>query len=113
MIARSLGMDAIQQGLVATAAMELATNVVKYASRGVMDIMVVKSPRPGITILVEDQGPGITDIEEAMKCNSSTGNTLGLGLPGSRRMMDEFNIESQAGVGTRVKVTKWLDSNPT
>jgi serine/threonine-protein kinase RsbT len=67
----------------------------------------VQIRRPGIEVIVEDRGPGIADIELAMKENVSTGGTLGLGLPGTRRLVDEFDIESQPGQGTRVRIIKW------
>lgn len=67
----------------------------------------VQIRRPGIEVIVEDRGPGIPDIELAMKENVSTGGTLGLGLPGTRRLVDEFDIESQPGQGTRVRIIKW------
>jgi len=94
--------------LIATTISELARNIISYAGRGEIVMSVVRdSDRTGIIIVASDNGPGIADISLAMRDGFSTSGSLGIGLPGARRLMDEFNIESQLGHGTIVKVTKW------
>ncbi len=94
--------------MIATAVSELARNILKYAHRGEIRLQQFQDAgRHGIRILAVDQGPGIIDIESALRDHSSSGGTLGLGLPGVRRMMDEFSIESTPGEGTTVEVVKW------
>ncbi|WP_261397155.1 MULTISPECIES: anti-sigma regulatory factor [Leisingera] len=96
------------QALVATAVSELARNIVKYAQDGDIEICAVTSgPRVGIRVTARDQGPGLEDIDLAMQDGFSTGNSLGLGLPGTRRIVDEFDISSAPGKGLTVTVTKW------
>jgi len=94
--------------LIATTISELARNIISYAGKGEIVMSVVRdSDRTGIIIVASDNGPGIADISLAMRDGFSTSGSLGIGLPGARRLMDEFNIESQLGHGTIVKVTKW------
>jgi serine/threonine-protein kinase RsbT len=90
-LARSLGMDEIEIGQIATSTSELARNILKYARLGTITLQLLDG---GIEIVAEDRGPGIRCIEDAMKDHYSEGGTLGLGLPGVRRMMDRFEIES-------------------
>ncbi len=107
-MAKRIDMSGAATAALATAVSELVTNVTKYADRGLISMRpAVQIRRPGIEVIVEDRGPGIADIEQAMKENVSTGGTLGLGLPGTRRLVDEFDIESQPGQGTRVRIVKW------
>ena len=88
---------------------ELARNVFLYAGSGVVRCRVVnQSDQVGLELIVEDQGPGIADIDQAMQPGYTTGNGLGLGLPGAKRLMDEKEIESEVGKGTRITVKKWL-----
>ena len=95
--------------MIATAASELARNIIKYAGEGEIIIRVVdEGPHRGLEIEARDRGPGIGDIESAMQDHVSEGGTLGLGLPGVRRMMDSFQIRSKPGEGTIVVVAKWL-----
>jgi serine/threonine-protein kinase RsbT len=102
-----LGFGVAEQSRVATATSELARNIFKYAGMGHVTIAPVeRDGRMGIEILAEDQGPGIEDIEQAMEDRYSSGGTLGLGLPGVRRLMDVFRIESAPGRGTRVMALK-------
>ncbi len=103
-----LGFSTSDQALVATAISELARNIVEYAGYGeiILDL-VERGGRRGIVVIARDQGPGIPDIEKAMQDGYSTRNSLGLGLPGSRRLMDDFEIVSQVGNGTTVTVKKW------
>jgi len=94
--------------LIATTISELARNIITYAGKGEIVMSVVRdSDRMGIIIVASDNGPGIPDIPLALRDGFSTSGSLGIGLPGTRRLMDEFNIESQPGSGTIVKVTKW------
>ena len=105
----AVGIDRGRGQMVATAVSELARNIIKYATRG--DVILrpcVGQSGDGVEIVVEDDGPGIDDLEQAMQDHFSTSGTLGLGLPGVKRMMDEFAIESQRGRGTRVTIRKWL-----
>ena len=107
-LAEQLGFTASEATLVATAISELARNIVLYAGVGEIVIGRVEAgERAGIAIVAQDQGPGITDIKLAVNQGYSTSGGLGLGLPGVRRIMDEFEIESEPGHGTRVKVVKW------
>ena len=95
--------------LIATAVSELARNVEKYAGRGQMIFTEVqKGYSRGVEIVARDEGPGIPDPEQAMQDHFSTGNTLGLGLSGVKRMMDEFELETEVGKGTVVTIRKWL-----
>lgn len=108
MMAEQLGFSASESTLVATAISELARNIVDYAKRGEIDIRLVNDGRMrGISVVARDQGPGIPDINLAMQAGYSTSSGLGLGLPGVRRIMDEFQIDSELGRGTTVTVVKW------
>lgn len=94
--------------LIATAISEVARNIVSYAGSGeVVMRLVRRGQRRGITIVARDKGPGIADIEQAMKDGFSTSRGLGLGLPGSKRLMDEFELVSEVGKGTEITMTKW------
>ena len=94
---------------ITTAASELAHNVFLYAASGAVHYRVLnRSGQVGIELIVEDHGPGIADIERAMQPGYTTGNGLGLGLPGSKRLMDEMEIESEVGKGTKITLKKWL-----
>jgi serine/threonine-protein kinase RsbT len=109
-MAAALGFRLIDQTRLATVASELARNVVKYAKRGRMIAQPFESAagRAGLRLIFEDTGPGIPDIDAAMRDGFSTGRGLGKGLPGSKRLVDEFKIESEVGRGTRVTVVRWL-----
>lgn len=94
--------------LIATAISELARNIVSYARRGEIRIRSARNgERPGIVIVALDDGPGIRDIRQAMRDGFSTSGGMGLGLPGVRRLMDDFDIVSEQGKGTTVTVKKW------
>ena len=94
--------------LIATAISEVARNIVSYAGSGEIVMRVVEQgQRRGITVVARDKGPGIADIERAMKDGFSTSRGLGLGLPGSKRLMDEFELVSEVGKGTEITMTKW------
>ena len=107
-IADRLGFSSTDLALIATAISEIARNILHYAKRGEMTLEAVEEPgRRGIVVVARDRGPGIADIEQAMQDGYSTGKGLGLGLPGARRLMDEFTIESRPGVGTTIVMKKW------
>jgi serine/threonine-protein kinase RsbT len=108
MLAESIGFSLTKQYMIATAVSELARNIVNYASKGRITLRVVRrGSQEGIEIVAEDNGPGIEDVSKAMQDHFSTSGSLGLGLPGARRLMDEFSIESEVGKGTRVTARKW------
>ena len=108
-IAVELGFSRGELALIATAISEITRNVIAYATRGEMTMRVVQDgARRGVEIVVQDEGPGIADLPQAMQDGYSTGGGLGLGLPGARRLMDEFAIESTVGRGTRVVMRKWM-----
>jgi serine/threonine-protein kinase RsbT len=95
--------------IIATAISEVARNIVEYAEEGEIVLMLVRvSDRQGVHIIATDSGPGIADIHSAMRDGYSSSASLGLGLPGSRRLMDEFDIASEVGKGTTVTMTKWV-----
>jgi serine/threonine-protein kinase RsbT len=103
-----IGMSLVNQTKIITAASELARNMLKYANGGKATIEVVSKGREnGIRLTFADQGPGIPDVALAMKDGFSTGKSLGLGLPGTKRLVSEFNLETEVGKGTTVTVTKW------
>ena len=115
-VARSMGRTlAIKLGfssgditLIATAISELARNILSYARQGEILLRAVDgSNRTGILIVASDEGPGISDIRQALRDGFSTSGSLGMGLPGVRRLMDEFEITSEPMHGTTVKVKKW------
>ena len=108
-LAVEAGFDETNQVLIATAASELATNIVKYAKKGEVILKIIQRDRQlGIEMIARDDGPGIRDIEQVMQDNFSTSKgSLGLGLPSVQRIMDEFKIESQPGHGTIVSTLKW------
>lgn len=93
---------------VVTAASEIARNTLVYGGGGTADVeAVVEDGRPGVRMIFEDQGPGIPDLELALKEGFTTGRGMGLGLSGSRKLVDEFAIDSEVAGGTRVVLTKW------
>lgn len=94
--------------MLATAVSEVARNIVRFAESGEVSIELLERPRPGIRVVARDAGPGIRDVDKALEDGFSTYNGLGLGLPGSRRLMDEFTIVSDVGHGTTVTMTKWI-----
>jgi serine/threonine-protein kinase RsbT len=106
--AMKIGMGAVNQTKIITAASELARNMLKYANGGKVSIEVINSGRlTGLRLTFRDQGPGIADLKQAMKDGYSSGKSLGLGLPGSKRLVNEFDIQSEVGKGTVVTITKW------
>jgi serine/threonine-protein kinase RsbT len=114
--ARQAGRDlAIRAGfgnaestVIATAISEIARNIVRFARRGEIVVTIINGDeRPGIRVVARDVGAGISDLDQAMEVGYSTYGGRGLGLPGTRRMMDDFEIHSQPGRGTTVTMTKW------
>lgn len=107
-IAGRLSYSAADLAMVATAISELARNILEYAGKGEIELTVVRTrASAGILVIARDDGPGIADIGLAMQDGFTTSNGLGLGLPGSRRLVDVFDIESSPGLGTTVRLTKW------
>jgi len=107
-IALALGFSSGDATLVATAISELARNIVSYARCGEIVIQVIHgSPRLGIQVTAHDEGPGIHDVQQALRDGFSTSGSLGLGLPGVKRLMDEFQVDSEEDRGTTVIIKKW------
>jgi serine/threonine-protein kinase RsbT len=107
-LAVQVGFSGSDLTLIATAISEVARNIVVYASRGEIVLSAVQNgSRRGVLVVARDQGPGIPDIERAMRDGYSTGKSLGLGLPGAKRLMDEFEITSEIGKGTTITMRKW------
>ena len=107
-VAQIAGLSKVAVQQVATVTSELARNILKYAGHGRVELEVLeRTGRSGVRVVATDRGPGIEDVEQALADHYSTGGTLGLGLSGARRMMDELTITSDPGKGTRVEATKW------
>ena len=107
-LAARLGFPSGDLALIATTISELARNILSYAGTGEIAVQPIgDSHKPGILIIARDKGPGISDVRKALQDGYSTSGGLGLGLPGVRRLMDEFDIVSEAGLGTTVTVKKW------
>ncbi|MDP3671914.1 MAG: anti-sigma regulatory factor [Telluria sp.] len=107
-LASSLRFSSSELTLIATAISEVARNILSYAGTGeILLRLVQKGSRRGIVVVARDHGPGIADISLAMQDGYSTAGSLGLGLPGAKRLMDEFNIVSEVGEGTAVTMSKW------
>ncbi|MFP9119055.1 anti-sigma regulatory factor [Flavobacterium sp. RNTU_13] len=103
-----IGMGILNQTKLITAASELVRNLLKYGGGGIVIIEAVNNGREnGIRLVFSDKGPGIPDLSLAMKDGYSTGKSLGLGLPGTKRLVNEFDIQSTVGVGTTVTIIKW------
>lgn len=109
LLAWTAGFKETGQYMIATAISELARNIFIYALRGEIIIKIIeKNSKKGLEIIAQDEGSGIKDIGQAMKDNFSSSKGLGLGLPGVKRLMDEFVIENKAGVGTKIMARKWV-----
>ena len=107
-VAKDAGFSRIAVQQLATVTSELGRNILKYAGRGQIKLeRLEKNGRKGFRIIALDKGPGIEDVEQAMVEHYSSGGTLGLGLSGAKRMVDEFTVASQPGEGTRVEALKW------
>lgn len=108
-LAVKLGFTESEPMFVATAISEIARNIVVHAAKGELFLSVLRAGgKTGILIVARDEGPGIADLALAMKDGYSTVNSLGLGLPGARRLMDEFEVLSELGKGTTITMKKWL-----
>jgi serine/threonine-protein kinase RsbT len=107
-LAVGLDMPTTDQTLLATAISEIARNITAYAVRGEVLLDVVQDGgRRGVRVVARDDGPGIEDLEKALTDGYTTGGGLGLGLPGARRLVDDFDIQTALGEGTRVTLVKW------
>ena len=108
-LAAVCGFSTTDQTLIATAISEVARNIISYAQRGEIELCAVDGEgRRGIMIVARDQGPGIDNTQLAMRDGYSTTRSLGLGLPGAKRLTDEFVLDSAPGKGTTVTMKKWL-----
>lgn len=106
--AAEIGFGLVDLTKLVTAASELARNTLDYGKGGTVRFESLNDgPRRGLRLIFEDQGPGIADVELAMKDGYTTGGGLGLGLSGSRRLVNDFEISSKVGQGTRVAITRW------
>jgi serine/threonine-protein kinase RsbT len=108
-LAARLDLTTTDQTLLATAISEVARNITTYATRGEVILSIVRDDggREGIRVVARDEGPGIEDLERALQDGYTSGSGLGLGLPGARRLVDEFDIESAPSEGTTVTLVKW------
>ena len=108
-LAAELGFSITDLVMIATSISELARNIVLYAKRGevILGVTIDKLGKRGIVVVARDDGPGIRDVKQAMQSGYSTSGSLGLGLPGARRLMDDFRIVSEVGKGTIVTARKW------
>ena len=106
--AEELRFSLVDQTKLVTAASELARNTVLYGGGGTMRLEILnEGVRNGLRLVFEDKGPGIEDVDLALKDGYTTGSGLGLGLGGARRLVNEFEIQSKPGAGTRVAITRW------
>jgi serine/threonine-protein kinase RsbT len=109
-LAGRLGFSRTDATLIATAISEMGRNILHHAGTGEVEIRPAdEDQRVGIVVVARDQGPGIADVPRAMREGYATGNGLGLGLPGARRLMDDFTIETKLGHGTTVTMQKWRE----
>jgi serine/threonine-protein kinase RsbT len=103
-----LGFSSTDLTLLATAISEVARNITTYAGEGEVALRILNiGGRQGIEVVASDDGPGIADVELAMQDGYTTGNGLGLGLPGTRRLVDEFDLRTAPGTGTSIRLVKW------
>lgn len=105
--AAQIGLSLVDQTKVVTAASELARNTLIYGGGGSMQLERLNGPRLGVRLTFTDNGPGIADIQLALRDGFTTGSGLGLGLGGTKRLVNEFEIESKVGQGTKVIITRW------
>lgn len=108
-LARTLGFGTVDQTRIATGISELARNILQYAGRGYIRVQgLVEGSRHGLEIVAADRGPGIRNVDAVLDGETRSARGLGLGIPGTRRLMDEFQITTEQGEGTRVRCIKWL-----
>jgi serine/threonine-protein kinase RsbT len=105
--AAGMGFSLVDQTKVVTAASELARNTLIHGGGGEMELTTLNGPRSGLRLAFQDKGPGIPNIELALRDGFTTGSGLGLGLGGAKRLVNEFDITSRPGEGTRVTITRW------
>jgi serine/threonine-protein kinase RsbT len=111
-LAAQAGFSSGDQTVIAAAISEIARNILNYAKRGeVLLSVVTNGDRQGVIVVARDQGPGIPDVQRALEDGYSTSGGLGLGLPGARRLMDDFDVTSSMGKGTTVTMKKWRRVN--
>ncbi len=111
-LAAQAGFSSGDQTVIAAAISEIARNILNYAKRGeVLLSVVTNGDRQGVIVVARDQGPGIPDVQRALEDGYSTSGGLGLGLPGARRLMDDFDVTSSVGKGTTVTMKKWRRMN--
>ena len=111
-LAAQAGFSSGDQTVIAAAISEIARNILNYAKRGEILLSVVTNgDRQGVIVVARDQGPGIPDVQRALEDGYSTSGGLGLGLPGARRLMDDFDVTSGVGKGTTVTMKKWRRMN--
>ncbi|HXI64680.1 MAG TPA: anti-sigma regulatory factor [Gemmatimonadales bacterium] len=111
-LAAQAGFSSGDQTVIAAAISEIARNILNYAKRGeVLLSVVTNGDRQGVIVVARDQGPGIPDVQRALEDGYSTSGGLGLGLPGARRLMDDFDVTSSVGQGTTVTMKKWRRMN--
>jgi len=106
-VSAQLGLSLVDQTKIITAASELARNTIIYGGGGTMQVQTLNGPRVGLRLTFEDHGPGIPDVALALRDGFTTGSGLGLGLGGSKRLVNEFDIVSRLGEGTRITITRW------
>jgi serine/threonine-protein kinase RsbT len=107
-VSQQIGFSIVDQTKIVTAASELARNAVVYGGGGILEWETIdQNGRTGLRLTVSDQGPGIEDLTLAMKDGWTSGKGMGLGLPGTKRLVSDFSITSERGVGTKVIVTRW------
>ncbi|WP_301108490.1 anti-sigma regulatory factor [Sporosarcina sp.] len=107
--AKSTGFGTVDQARITTAISELARNIYLYAGKGKIEIEPVRvGTRAGLIITASDEGPGIADLQKVMEDGFTTSGGLGAGMPGVKRLMDDFRVETEVGVGTTITATKWL-----
>ena len=109
-VAKEIGFGIVDQTRIATAISELARNIIVHAVEGVVEIKQIyrDGGSVGLQVVASDHGPGIPDVEQAMRVGFSTGHGLGAGLGGTKRLVDDFQIDSTVGKGTTVTIRKWL-----
>lgn len=111
-LAETAGLKRVEQYMISTAVSELARNILRYAMKGEITVRIIeRETKKGIEIVAEDNGPGIEDIGQTLKDNFSTSGGLGLGLSGTKRLMDEFELDTELGRGTKVTARKWGQKN--
>lgn len=107
--AKSTGFGTVDQARITTAISELARNIYLYAGKGRIEIQPIQvGQKAGLLIIASDEGPGISDLQKVMEDGYTTSGGLGAGMPGVKRLMDDFDVETEVGVGTTITATKWL-----